>query len=133
MNIKDYLKYYYGGPALEAVIVPGQELSFSDCTINSRTLFNIDKGLFIVKPILRRLEDMTEDEAIELLGITVPYATYHSKDHSGLYWSGAGVSSAHLSFSYGDPRSFHYLLSRGFDLFGLINAGLAIDSKTVTI
>lgn len=29
------------------------------------------------------------------------------------------------------PLAFHYLLRQGFDLFGLIPAGLAIDAKTV--
>lgn len=29
------------------------------------------------------------------------------------------------------PMAFHYLLRHGFDLFGLIPAGLAIDQKTV--
>jgi hypothetical protein len=29
------------------------------------------------------------------------------------------------------PRVYHYLLQHHFDLFGLIDAGLAIDSKTI--
>jgi hypothetical protein len=29
------------------------------------------------------------------------------------------------------PNEFHYLLSRGFDLFNLIDAGAAIDSDTL--
>lgn len=28
------------------------------------------------------------------------------------------------------PKAYHYLLRQGFDLFGLIDAGLAIDAKT---
>lgn len=32
---------------------------------------------------------------------------------------------------YNQPKIFHYLLKQGFDLFGLIDAGLAIDSKTL--
>lgn len=30
------------------------------------------------------------------------------------------------------PKAFHYLLQNHFDLFGLIDAGLAIDAKTIT-
>jgi hypothetical protein len=30
-----------------------------------------------------------------------------------------------------NAAQFHYLLSKGFDLFGLIPAGLAIDATTV--
>lgn len=29
------------------------------------------------------------------------------------------------------PKAYHYLLKQGFDLFGLIDAGLAIDAKTI--
>lgn len=29
-------------------------------------------------------------------------------------------------------EQFHYLLSKGFDIWGLIDAGLAIDAKTIT-
>lgn len=30
------------------------------------------------------------------------------------------------------PRAYHYLITRHFDLFNLIPAGLAIDIKTIT-
>jgi len=29
------------------------------------------------------------------------------------------------------PKAFHYLLHQGFDIFGLISAGLAINAKTI--
>lgn len=69
-----------------------------------------------VKPILRRLSSMTEEESntahriyfvdkIELLAI---------------------MDVAHFELC-------RYLLSRGFDLFGLIDEGLAIDAATLEI
>jgi hypothetical protein len=30
------------------------------------------------------------------------------------------------------PRAYHYLLRQHFDLFGLLDAGLAVDAKTIT-
>jgi hypothetical protein len=68
-----------------------------------------------IKPILRRLEDMTEEEICEygkLVGLRTD-----------------GVHSVYIN--YDTPESFHYLLTRHFDLFDLIAAGLAVDAKTL--
>jgi len=56
-------------------------------------------------PILRPLSDMTEEEKIE-----------------------SGKLYKHLSPNY---EQFRWLLSKSFDLFGLIDAGLAIDKIKV--
>lgn len=68
-----------------------------------------------IKPILRPLSDMTEKERNFI-----------------------NMSKQELDQSiFEDPNAsfyvteFVYLLSRGFDIFGLIDAGLAIDSKTL--
>lgn len=60
-----------------------------------------------VKPILRKISSMTEEEQDES-GILYP-------DH-GSRWS---------------PKQIHYLLSHGFDLFNLIEENLAIDSSSI--
>lgn len=83
-----------------------------------------------VKPILRRLKDMTESEAREMWQELYPKSMDNfdyqrammplSKE--GVYWEG----NVSVLDSVGDIR---YLLSKGFDLFGLIDAGLAIDAN----
>ena len=62
-----------------------------------------------VKPILRPLSDMTEEEKNEYL-LT-------------------GTDSS-TRFEH-NARRTQYLLSKGFDLFGLIDAGLAINKNTI--
>lgn len=66
-----------------------------------------------VKPILRRLEDMTEGDLEDMA----------EKERS------APVTK--LPTIEGHAESVAYLLSKHFDLFGLIDAGLAIDAKTL--
>lgn len=57
------------------------------------------------KPILRRLEDMTDEERAAQVPTSDTIA--------------------------GRAESIAYLLSKHFDLFGLIDAGLVIDAKTL--
>lgn len=90
--------------------------------VNSRGFCIVSDGVYSwselirnVKPILRPLSDITEEEANNEVWDTVPEYT----DFSGLV--------AHVS------PAWRFLLSRHFDLFGWIDAGLAIDkTKTVT-
>jgi hypothetical protein len=98
-----------------------------------------------IKPILRPLSSMTEEEAVEvckfateakrhksidILSIDVKRGYIHYMD--GSMWSGDGVqeyNDLEVHFNRICPEQFHYLLSRGFDLFGLIPADLAINAK----
>ena len=76
--------------------------------------------------ILRRLEDMTEEECEEASIICGKKRIYLQA-----YWSGNG----NARYMYTTPeqcfRLTRYFLSLGFDLFNLINRGLAIDAKTL--
>jgi len=63
----------------------------------------------IIKPILRPLSDITEEEATEC------------------GWMGLFTLEHFAEKKLYKPTSFHYLLKRGFDLLELIEAGLAID------
>lgn len=65
-----------------------------------------------VKPILRKLEDMTEEEVAELNEFR--FETYPP----------AGMMKA-------EAAATNYLIKKGFDLFDLIKHGFAIDSKTL--
>ncbi len=78
----------------------------------------------LIKPILRPLSDMTEDEKVvmhDTLWITKEEDKHYSVSHKCTYW--------HLKCCgrEKEPEVFLYLLSKHFDLFGLIDAGLAID------
>lgn len=62
-----------------------------------------------MRPILRKLSDMTKEEGLDAINIVVP-----EKDS----WIG------------GAKRTI-WLAQKGFDLFGLIESGEAIDAKTL--
>lgn len=92
-----------------------------------------------VKPILRPLSDMTEEEGRQ-------YATYYGIDgylsvtiteENGYVKISIGNSGHMASLfplgQYGQkPETLVYLLSKGFDLFGLIESGQAIDKTILT-
>jgi hypothetical protein len=70
------------------------------------------------KPILRPLSDITEEEKIECVLL---FDDQFILGQDGKYaWRATFF-----------PSMFKYLLSKYFDLFGLIEAGLAIDYKTL--
>lgn len=75
--------------------------------IDSVLLASIEQGLLVVKPILRPLSDMTEEESNEVQCAV-------DKNGIGFY------PTEHAEI-------VRYLLSLQFDLFGWIDAGLAID------
>lgn len=66
-----------------------------------------------LKPILRKLSSITEEEC----------------DNLDWYYRGTnGGLIEHRAIDL-TPEQVRYLLSRGFDLFGLIDLGLAIEKK----
>jgi hypothetical protein len=120
MNIKDYLHLYLGCTVeipdsliqkhgLVKSTRKATFLGFADYhRLESRVGFRAGPegrvSTFFIKPILRPLSDMTGEE----------------KSQSGIIYKGSGVLETHF-------ESMRYLLSKHFDLFGLIEAGLAID------
>lgn len=72
------------------------------------------------KPILRPLSDMTEGELQECGNLVYDF----SDDTSGLGLNEHKWEDFTLLLCV---EQFHWLLSKHFDLFGLIEAGLAID------
>jgi len=73
-----------------------------------------------ITPHLRRLESMTEEEAREV------YEIEHGKDfRSDTYVSAKAYMIKGGELDYFTPQGFLHLLSKGFDIFGLIDAGLA--------
>lgn len=96
-----------------------------------------------IKPILRKVESISDDEIKELIGWDKLNELYvgisFKKDRNSIIINysidaeGEGVyPQTHvISFSCFSPSEFHYLLSKSFDLFGLIEENLAIDQNTI--
>lgn len=104
-------------------------------------------------PILRHLEDMTEAECFELASLIwgesdlIPFTRNDSQriiKHKDIKFNGkddpygdclfvVGVdgraSSWPIRMNQMTPQAVHWLISRGFDLFGLIESGQAIRKE----
>lgn len=83
-----------------------------------RNIFISDTNLNKLKLILRPLSDMTKEEK-EWLG-----------EHENFVDNYKQNAESELIIEW-DAEKTVYLLSKNFDLFGLIEAGLAIDAKTL--
>lgn len=153
-NIKDYLHLYLGCEVAgyKDQVTRSKIVGFySDTIILSPHEYATPAGTFTrpemrvninaVKPILRPLSDMTEDEGIEVCKFIVVEKRQNQIDLQeltsshiwyidGEMWYGDGVSEVYdkyIKFNELSADQFRYMLSKGFDLFGLIDAGLAID------
>lgn len=166
MKLQDYIHYYIGCKMIRSSHwEPQNEPYILDNKNMAEAIEYSDR------PILRRLEDMTEDEMIGMLQSMAPPdmedkptledydlemfynddglmvdsdiavgANYSCVCYEGqiaikicgsiilFYETGKDVTRDEL---INVPKAFHYLLQQGFDLFGLIDADLAIDAKTV--
>jgi hypothetical protein len=97
-----------------------------------------------VKPILRKLDSLTDDEIkefIEWASLNEKYCDVSFERGSfGIivnYSIDAGDQGVHrqshnITFHAFSPKELVWLLSKGFDLFFLIKNGLAIDAATLT-
>jgi hypothetical protein len=151
MKLQDYLHYYLHGKIWEAGVMTCTLIGIGDSyyTIKTKqgTLLTLSNRANI-KLVLRRLEDMMADEAIELASLVVHKDEYinvsiyrHNYTNDlmvqwGLLTQSQRADDVEYFFNATGERSwsgsqFHYLLQQGFDLFGLIDAGLAIDAKTL--
>lgn len=95
---------------------------------------------------LRRLESITEEEARELYKISrgeewdYEYNSYAANRDRGMgkiwsclenWWMGNyEMFAENGNWLIGDPNAWLYLISKGFDLFGLIDKGLAKEIKS---
>lgn len=117
-KIEDYLHLYYGANCYYQIIGKADVLySTIDCYITS----NFQEWLF-VKPILRPLADITEEEEEyiqhEIHGSISNHFANAIKKHEK-YVVDWRISSEVVMF----------LLKQHFDLFGLIESNLAIDKS----
>jgi hypothetical protein len=77
----------------------------------------------LCKPILRPLSDMTEEEAAEIFDKSWPIDIRKIMSYSYKH----GVILNCINDNVYDPMFIVQLLKKGFDIFGLIEAGIAID------
>lgn len=141
MKLQDYLHYYIGC---------AYWTDNSEGELNSKTLPHVIDMLNRGKKVqlhLNRLEDMTEEQAIELTRLVV-----HSEEYINVSTCRNSYNDIIVTWGLLTPlervndnehrynataercwgaKQFHYLLQHHFDLFGLIDAGLAIDAKTI--
>lgn len=158
MKLIGYIHYYIGCPCI--FYTADDDPAGYHTTIDYDTIKNwlANQEETDLKPLLRRLEDMTEDEAAYLAliysgakkvspmkGIASNwhyFFCYFSEDQEGevLVIDATGCAWYAHYFDKSQPghrnivdehKAFHYLLQNHFDLFGLIDAGLAIDAKTI--
>src|SRR5690606_24598318 len=116
-DIKDYLPFYvrskirFDGTNQELLRIHG----ITDGSVRTLTPALLHTAFVWsdhVKLILRRLSDMSEEENQE--------------------WAETNGALGNCSRYEDEANATVYLLSKGFDLFGLIDSGLAIDAKTLT-
>src|SRR5690606_34098036 len=123
-DIKDYLHlYFYSEIEITEVFINvgykvGQRFTPTGGEIH---LALRENPVFSCKPILRRLSDMSEEDSRKIFGTKTKHLFYkkeEERDPAGLFLF--------------TPNEFKKLCEESFDPFGLIDAGLAIDAKTLT-
>lgn len=93
---------------------------------------------FITVPTLRHRDDMTEADARELWEIQIGEAWVQDTDETAIQCLFFNIGNSQmemadnatfLSVLVGEPKAWNYLISRGFDVFGLIESGQAIRKE----
>ena len=115
--MKEFLHYYIGSRFISPL-----ESGVIDAHVLQQAY-----GGKVVRAILRKLEDMTEEDKRHLVahkkGYDVVARYTDAMVHKEYEWSlRLGVLTA---------AQFRYLLSKGYDLFNLIESGEAFDAKKV--
>lgn len=123
-DINNYLHLYLGCDCMWAIIVPGQEPTFEKCQLKIRELHGVLNNLALCKPILRHLSSMTEEEAAQVNVVGSAGWRLINPDPEV-------PTNITLGVVHRQSAEVAYLLSKGFDLFGLIDKGLAIDESTI--
>lgn len=135
IELKDYLHYYLNcrvKVANERYIDGGYIGTILGVT---ETQLLVDTGssdgwedIKYCAPILRPLSDITDEEKIEMFDAECSDVSRITTIKKKIKF----VDEWLLSQRFGSA-SFHYLLKQGFDLFSLIENGLAIDKKTLKL
>lgn len=100
--------------------------------ITGSTLYRMET--IVIKPILRPLSDLTEKECKKLLNNDHIFNFWYGKDKDGDYIYKEGYTSSIYRSYKGMPYSMvQHLFQWHFDVFGLIDEGLAIDINTLKL
>lgn len=133
-EIKDYLHHYLGC-----------EVLFEKCSyhfvhklhihqggrvkLTTKLLYNISIGSgIVVKPLLRLPSDMTKEEGYELCQLMDWRTDGNIFNEIKMH----GINGIDVDLK-GQAEFFRILLSKYFDLFGLIESGLAINETKQSI
>jgi hypothetical protein len=141
-EIREIPYHLYLGCEVSVTNIEGRYTTIIDYDFFQR-FYDEDDNRFMndPKPILRKLSSMTEEDVAAWGDVIVNHTPYcvelDSKDEFGEFTEVYPDGSI-LSRSKDDGESrpinggqlFALLLSKGFDLFGLIKKGLALDSDS---
>ena len=112
------------------------KLAQCEVKISTIVIGLFEGGRITITPHLRRLETITEEEARELhllYSNGKEWQPYYTKDTCLDWWHGEiTLARDRDDFCIGYPFIWLNLLSKGFDIFGLIDAGLAKEVTTQT-
>lgn len=145
-QFKDVAHLYSANDDLMAK-VPGGEIHF-----NFQVLADFDFIHHGIKPILRPLSDMAKGEMKQLYhivfgkefrGNNITHRDVGNKQERWVLWSGVERLFIYKNGDIGADSDLQYypvhqatvtrwMLSKNFDLFGLIESGQAIDATTLT-
>lgn len=140
MNIRDYLHLYIGAKH-RYKFIDSEGFSVWLDLLPHRLPRLEDASISEIQLALRPLSSMTEEEAIEF--ITTGTSVYKTimdiviKDDCLSFEGGYGHTGRTwvkvIAFNSLKPQQFKFLLSKHFDVFGLIKAGIAIDAAKIKV
>ncbi len=152
MKLQDYIHYYIGCRCVNAWFPEGHEhydnnwklTGFLSTSIKPFELENDKENTYTdsIKLLLRKWDSITDDEIKQYINFEKTKEMY-----ANVSWDRVeGVLNVHYSIETDNgyypqthtkdfcrflPEDIMWLTKNGFDVFGLIDAGLAIDSKTL--
>ncbi len=122
MKIEDYLHLYFGQKFQYLWNGEKSEVTLTYSFLEPEYLKHATEKRLILRP----LSDMTKMEQKEYANMAGPA----SKGENLLPVIPAGRLINHFVNKH-DPFIIKWFLSKGFDVFGLLESGLAIDAKTI--
>lgn len=141
-ELKDIISFYIGCECIyDWGREPNVELKGKITPKIIESIYYNDGEVRWVKPLLRPLSDMTEEEAIEVTKPIVIYGYTEGRSYEtyrnsfGQIVVSWGIS--HLeryvpqSEQHYTTEQFIYLIKQGFDIFGLIESNQAVDKTKI--
>lgn len=133
-DIKEYIHLYLW---CKCVITDNKQKSFTG-TLTPTDLSDLFAEIIHIKPVLRKLPSMTEEEKIRVY--LWEYPNYKSgelvKNDSDNYFfviKNENGMRCNVNLHHFSAETTRKLLEAGFDLFGLIESGMAIDQESFKI